>query len=483
MALDPLILLSGTELARRIRAREVRSLEAVDAHIAQIERVNPRLNAMVAERFDAAREEARRADALLASTPDPAALPPFHGVPCSIKECFALTGMPQTSGLVARKGYLAADDATAVARLRAAGAIPLGVTNVSELCMWMESNNRVYGRSNNPYDPRRTVGGSSGGEGAIVGAGGAPFGLGSDVGGSIRMPAFFNGVFGHKPTGGLVPNSGQFPLAQGATQRYCTTGPLARRAEDLMPLLRILAGPDGLEAGCIAWPLGDPDSVRLDGLRVVSIEDNGLIPVSNELRQTQRRVAAALADRGARVEWEHVPRLKQSLEIWSAMLASSEGGDFATMLGNGVPVNAFLELVKWGFGRSAHTLPAIMLALLENVPKWTPVRTQRLVALGAELRAELVKLIGPNGVLLYPPYASVAPRHAFPLAPPVCWAYTAILNVMELPVTQVPLGLDPDGVPLGIQVAAVHGNDHVTIAVARELERAFGGWVVPSLAG
>ncbi|MFN7955876.1 MAG: amidase [bacterium] len=482
MALDPLIRLSGAELAARIRTRELSSLEAVDAHIAQIQRVNPRLNAMVAERFAAAREEARRADAVLAATADPAELPPFHGVPCSIKECFALTGMPQTSGLVSRRGFVAPSDATAVARLRAAGAIPLGVTNVSELCMWMESNNRVYGRSNNPYDPRRTVGGSSGGEGAIVGAGGAPFGLGSDVGGSIRMPAFFNGVFGHKPTGGLIPNSGQFPMPTGDVRRYCTTGPLARRAEDLMPLVRILAGPDGIDGGCIARTLGDPASVRLEGLRVVSIEDNGLIPVSNDLRQAQRRVAEALAARGARVEWEHVPRLKQSLEIWSAMLATGGADDFAALLGDGTPVNAWKELAKWSFGRSNHTLPAIVLALLEKVPKWTPGRTQRLAALGAELRAQLVDLIGPRGVLLYPPYASVAPRHAFPLVPPICWAYTAILNVMELPVTQVPLGLDANGVPLGVQVAAVHGNDHLTIGVACELERIFGGWVVPSLA-
>src|SRR5207237_4871758 len=147
--------------------------------------------------------------------------------------------------------------APTVGGLRAAGAIPLGVTNLSELCMWMESNNRVYGRTGNAYDPRRTAGGSSGGEGAIVGAAGAPFGLGSDIGGSIRMPAFFNGVFGHKPTGGLVPNSGQFPMAHGPALRYLTTGPIARHAEDLMPLLRILAGPDGDDAGCVAMELGD----------------------------------------------------------------------------------------------------------------------------------------------------------------------------------------------------------------------------------
>src|SRR5262249_8717417 len=150
-----------------------------------------------------------------------------------------------TGGLYARRGKPATRDATAVKRLRAAGAIPLGVTNVSELCMWMESANTVYGRTSNPYDLARTPGGRSGGEGAIVGAGASPVGLGSDVGGSIRMPAFFCGVFGHKPTGGLIPNTGQFPIAENDALRYLTTGPLCRRAEDLWPIVRTLAGPDG----------------------------------------------------------------------------------------------------------------------------------------------------------------------------------------------------------------------------------------------
>src|SRR5262245_58857220 len=182
VGVDDLLSVSATELASRIRRRELSSLEVVDAHIAHLQRHNPVLNAVVCDRFDAARDEARAADARCAAGAD---LPPLHGVPCTIKESFALTGMPNTSGLVARKGLLSTADATAVRKVRAAGAIPLGVTNVSELCMWMESHNNVYGRTNNPYDPGRIVGGSSGGEGAAIGAGGSPFGVGSDVGGSI----------------------------------------------------------------------------------------------------------------------------------------------------------------------------------------------------------------------------------------------------------------------------------------------------------
>jgi fatty acid amide hydrolase 2 len=379
--------------------------------------------------------------------------------------------MPFTSGLVARKGLIAEGDAVAVARLRRAGAIPLGVTNVSELCMWMESDNRVYGRSNNPYDPRRTVGGSSGGEGAIVGAGGVPFGLGADIGGSIRMPAFFNGVFGHKPTGGLVDNAGQYPLPSGRAKTFLTTGPLARRAEDLAPLLRVLADTE----------VGDPASVELDGLDVLTVDGDGRIPVSADLRAAQSAAADALAARGARVRPARFAGLGRSVEIWSAMLQSAGGPTFSALLGDGEEIDAARELLRWVLRRSPHTLPALGLVLLEKVPRILPAQSARFVALGAALRRELVERIGPRGVMLYPSHPRPAPLHYRAMLLPWSWGYTAIVNVMELPSTQVPLGLNAGGLPLGVQVVGVPGNDHVTIAVALELERVFGGWVPPPL--
>ncbi|HEY3353683.1 MAG TPA: amidase [Polyangia bacterium] len=469
---------SGTALARLIRTRAVTSREVVEAHIARIERVNPVLNAVVAPRFATARAEADRADARVRDAA-PAELPPLHGVPCTIKEAIALEGMPYTSGLVARVGRTAPRDATGTARLRAAGAIPLGVTNCSELCMWMESANRVYGRSNNPYDPRRTVGGSSGGEGAIVAACGAPFGLGADVGGSIRMPAYFNGVFGHKPTGGLIPNTGHFPLAHGLGQRYLTTGPIARRAEDLWPLVRILAGPDGEDGGARALPLGDPAAVRLDELDVLVVEENGAVPVHADLRYALWRAADALGARGARVRRARFTALARSFDIWAAMLGSVGGPSFASLMGEGTPVRPWRELARWLLGRSPHTFPAIGLAALEGLSAAVPARQQRALALGAELHDELTRTIGPSGVLLYPPYPTTAPRHNAPLWPPFNWVYTAIFNVMQLPVTVAPLGLDGAGLPLGVQIAGIEGNDHVTIAVAQALEQALGGWVPP----
>lgn len=477
--MDALLTFSGTRLARMIRSREVSSLDVVDTHIRHIERVNPSLNAMVAERFDQARKEARAADDRV-RTSDPRDVPPLLGVPCSIKEAFALEGMPNTSGLISRRSLRSEYDATAVRRLREAGAIPLGVTNVSELCMWMESDNRVYGRTNNPYDLRRTVGGSSGGEGAIIAAGGTPFGLGSDVGGSIRMPAFFNGVFGHKPTGGLIPNTGQFPIAHNEARRYLTTGPLCRRAEDLFPLLRVLAGPDGHDA-CIDTPLQHPSTVAIHRLTVIDVPDNGLVGVSDSLREAQRRAGDALAAAGARVRKVRIAGLSASFAIWSAMLESAGGPTFAELMSDGQAFSPARELLRWATLRSPHTLPAIGLALMEQVPKLLPTSKERIIEVGVALRRELVERIG-DGVMLYPSYASTAPRHVEPLFPPFQWIYTAIVNVMELPSTQVPLGLDDRGLPLGVQVIAAHGNDHLCLAVAQELERAFGGWVPPSLA-
>jgi fatty acid amide hydrolase 2 len=468
--MDRLLTSSATELAARILRRELTSIEVVEAHIARIEAVNPRLNAMVCTRFDEARDEARAADAALVHGD---AVGPLHGVPCSVKECFALTGMPNTAGLVARKGPRATRDAVAVARLREAGAIPLGVTNTSELCMWMESSNKVYGRTNNPYDVERIVGGSSGGEGAIIGAGGAPFGVGSDIGGSIRMPAFFNGVFGHKPTGGLVSNEGQYPLPAEAALTYVTTGPLARRAADLAPLLRIMAGAEA------AAGIGDPTTVDLAELDVVMVEGDGRIRVSDDLARAQRAAADALLSRGAKVRTAKVKGFTKALEIWSSMIDAAGGPSYASLLGDGPEVRGGPELVRWALGRSPYTLPSLCLVLLEKLPRLLPSHGRRFVEAGAALRREVVDLLGPRGVMLYPPYPTPAPRHYRPLWPPFNWVYTAVFNVIEVPVTAAPLGLNAGGLPLGVQIAATHGNDHLTIAVALELERAFGGWVPP----
>jgi len=478
--MDSLLQKSGSELARLIREGERSALEVVECHIERIERVNPRLNAVVRERFDAARQEAVDADRLAEMVPA-ADLPPFHGVPCSIKESCALRGMPNSSGLVSRAGIVAEQDAPPVARLRAAGAIPLGVTNTSEITAWPGADNRVYGRTANAYHPDYQSGGSSGGEGAIIGAGGSPFGLGTDIGGSIRIPSFANGIFGHKPSGGLVPGTGQYPTYSGRLQRFNTTGPLARRAEDLMPLLRILAGPDGVDLGCTALQLGDPASVELESIRVIVVEGAARRPIDAELRLAQQNAAYALARRGARVEMHGLPRLRHAGEIYVALMHEGGGMPMETALGNGEPISLGRELGRALVGASSHMPSVLLLALAWRLGGLLKKRLARCAEMGRELGAELGDLLGDDGVLLLPSARSTPPRQGKQLAALANFVFTGLFNVLEMPVTQVPLGIGSRGLPLGVQVAATHGNDHLPIAIAMELEGLFGGWQPPPL--
>ena len=478
---DLLLTSSATELAARIRRGAASSAEVVLAHIRHARRVNPSINAIVVDRYAAVVQEAVATDrAFAAMTPaERTALPPLQsalwGVPCTIKECFALTGMPQTSGLVARaeRGVVAGEDAPSVARLRAAGALPLGVTNVSELCMWMEANNHVYGRTSNPYDLRRIVGGSSGGEGAIVASGASPFGLGSDIGGSIRLPAFFNGVFGHKPSPGLVPNDGQYPVAEADGARLLATGPLARRAEDLWPLLRVLS------AAAPALGSRTPQDVDLSGLRVVIVERPGVRDLHPDQRNALRRVADALPRFGIDVRTAELPALRRAFLLWSDRLATAGEAPFHELLGEGTPPPLARELLRWMLRRSAHTLPALALALLEKLPMQGTDGGARTKAALLELRGEIDRVLGPNGVLVQATFPRPAPRHNLPILSPQSAGYTAIFNALELPVTAAPTGLSPTGLPTGVQIAGRPGDDVLTIAVALALEQALGGWVPP----
>jgi fatty acid amide hydrolase 2 len=477
-AVDAWLVSSARALAALVRSGKARSEDVVTAHVEHARRVNPRVNAIVADRYDDALAEAREVDARIAKG-EVDRLAPFAGVPCTIKEAFGLRGMPNTAGLVSRKGRLATRDAITVARLRGAGAIPIGVTNVSELCMWMESSNRVYGRTSSAYDSARIAGGSSGGEGSIVGTGASPFGLGSDIGGSIRMPAFFNGVFGHKASSGTVPSTGQFPIAHGDALKLLATGPICRRAEDLWPLLQILAGPDGEDTTCTTPLVGSPDDVEVRGLTVLVVEDNGRIAVDASLKDAQARAARALEARGARVRLFKSPLFAKSLELWADRMAKAGGPTFAALMGGGEAVDAWRELGLWLRGKSEHTIPAIGLALLEKLPQHFPHAMGAVGSLGHDMRRTVEDALGPHGVILYPPYPRTAPKHDSPLFFPVEWMYTALWNALELPVTQVPCGLDKHGLPLGVQVVGKHGADAVTIAVARVLEDELGGWVPP----
>jgi fatty acid amide hydrolase 2 len=462
-------------IARWIRAREVSVAEVLEAHIDRIAAVNPALNAVIAQRFDRARREAAAAQARVMANSERDALPPLLGVPYTAKEYIMAEGMPLSAGIWSRRDVRADRDAETVKRLAAAGAILVGITNVPEGGLWLETYNDVYGRTVNPWDPRHTAGGSSGGEGAIVAAGGVPFGLGADVGGSIRIPAAFCGCVGHKPTGRLVPNTGFWPQAHGELSAYLVCGPLGRRVEDMMPILRVLAGPDGVDPVARPMTLGDPDAVDLREVTVYPVESNGSTRVAEVSRNAVRDTATALRDRGATIGTLDNKRMKRAFLIWSAMMASAGGPAYAEILGNGTAISPMRELAKLAVGRSRHTLPAVVLVGLERVAARMPGQVDKAVADGHALRAELEAVLGPNGVILHPPYSRPAPRHFAPMLTPFDFVCTGLFNVLEMPATVVPVGF-ADGLPLAVQVIACRGNDHVTLAVAAELERAFGGW-------
>ncbi|XP_042335564.1 fatty-acid amide hydrolase 2 isoform X2 [Sceloporus undulatus] len=480
-------LFAGETLCSIILLLEVSCVDVIETYIGRIKQVNPLINALVRDRFEAALQEAHQVDKLLLEGHDDEETLqekfPFLGVPVTIKEAFALHGLPNTSGLVNRRNIISVADATVVSRLKQAGTIPLGVTNCSELCMWYESSNRVYGRTNNPYDLGCIVGGSSGGEGCILAAAGSVIGIGSDIGGSIRMPAFFNGIFGHKPTTGVVPNEGQFPNAMGIRTNFLCTGPMCRYSEDLEPMLRVMAGPN-------IGKLKLDEEVSLENIKFYSMEHDGgsvfVSRVDREILQAHRKVVKHLeTDLGVQVQNVAIRDMKYSFQIWSVMMSSSDSNGqetqaFTELLGDhGKPVWPSWELVKWMMGMSSHTLPAIALGLTEKVVKYSPRENAKLAAKAQSLQTQMVNLLGDDGVLLYPSHPVVAPRHHTPLAMPFNFAYTAIFNILGLPVTQCPLGLSKDHLPLGIQVVAGPHNDHLTLAVARYLEKAFGGWVPP----
>lgn len=327
---DDVLLQPAIDLAAKIHRQELSSVQVVSAFIARIKAVNGIINAVVDHRFDEALEEASRADeAIKEASEDPDKLRdlqrqrPFLGVPFTTKDCFAVKGLSYTAGLLARGQRKAkADfDADVVAQMRNAGGIPLGVTNVSELCMWMESANKVYGKTRNPYHIGRIPGGSSGGEGSNLASGCSPIGIGSDVGGSIRMPAFFNGIFGHKPSTGLVSNLGQLPVAQGEINDFLVTGPMSRYASDLTPLFKVMLRPN------LPVNLRLDEPVDLKKLKIFYMVDDGgfplISPVHEDLKIAQKKLIELWADRhGAKAVQLNLKRFFYSVLIWSNKMAS-----------------------------------------------------------------------------------------------------------------------------------------------------------------
>jgi fatty acid amide hydrolase 2 len=359
-----------------------------------------------------------------------------------------------------------------------AGGILLGLTNTSELALWFETENRLYGRTRNPYDLQRIAGGSSGGCAAAIACGGSPISLGTDTGGSIRVPAFCCGVFGHKPSVGLVPQTFEYPVVHGEARRMLTVGPLARRAEDLMPLLRILAGRDGIDPIVEDVRLGDPAGVSLEGLRVLISKRCFVGKIRRELLHARARAAHALAAAGASVETVELPQMRWMLEPALATLSDAGKTTLSSvLLAGGVRPLKLRDVVDAG---GAHTVPLRLWSLADRLSAViSPRRMEQMVARGREFAQELADAVG-DGVLLHPPLPALAPHHRRTYGRLLFFQPAGIFNLAGLPVTEVPLGLGEEGLPLGVQVAAGPLRDHVAIAVALELEQALGGWTPPA---
>ncbi|WP_316574579.1 amidase [Nocardia canadensis] len=467
---------SALGLAAAIRTGAVRARAVVDAHIAVLERFTPATNAVVVERYAAARAQADAADAHLAT--GPATLPPLFGVPITVKESLAVAGLPNTAGVLARRHVRPTANATVVHRVLDAGAIVLGLTNTAEGCMWIETDNRVYGRTSNVHDRTRTAGGSSGGEGAAVGSGGSPLGLATDTLGSIRIPAFCNGVFGHRPSTGLLPTTGAWPPPYGVAA-LCANGLIARRADDLLPLLRIMAGPDGIDPLARDMALGDPATTSLRGVRVVLLDGAFAPGVGREVLAARDRAAAALDNAGAEIVRVRMRSLRM-IGLFTAMVLAKETGiSFAEIMrGEGADILAPRQLVD---PRGDHTLPTRLLAFGELLAARVPAGpARRITGAAHEAAAEIAETIG-DGLLLHPTLTSVAPRHGHTTGRPWHTDAVAPFSLAGLPVTQVPLGRGAHGLPLGVQVVAGAGRDHLSIAAALTLQDAFGGWVRPRL--
>ncbi len=456
---------SATSIAQSIRDKQVSAAEVVQAHLDRIAEVNPSLNAVVQLCADRALEEATEADAALARGDDTG---PLHGVPMTLKDSLDTEGVVTTGGTTGRRDFVPDTDATVTARLRAAGAILMGKTNTPELTMAGETDNSVYGRTNNPFDLERSPGGSSGGAGAIVTTGGSPFDIGSDTGGSIRMPAHLCGIAGIKPNSGRVPRTGHIiEYTLGATDSYTQNGPMARYVEDLELVLRVISGPDWIDPAIIDMPLGDPADVDLNSLRVAFYTDPpGFKVPAQETRDTVQAAVRALSDVAASVE-EDAPSALERVPDMTARIGGGDGRAGTRRL-----------LDKAGTSEISVILTR---RIDEAEPITTPEFTKSLEDLD-QYRSDMLQFISDYDVIVAPVTAQPAQphgasfedrnRHAF---------YTGPYNLTGWPGTVVRCGTSSEGLPIGVQVIARPWREDVSLAVAAFLESALGGWQKPPM--
>jgi len=465
---DELVFMSATKIAQLIRDKKVSSVEVVKALYGRIDAVNPKLNAVVQFCRDRALAEAKAADELLANGKSKG---PLHGVPMTIKDSWDTEGVISTGGTQGRAFFVPAKDATTVARLRAAGAILLGKTNTPEFTLGGINGlgttvNIIYGMSRNPYDVTRSTSGSTGGGGAIIAAGGSPFDIGTDFGGSIRGPAHANGIAGIKPTSGRVPRTGHIVDYGGVFESYQQGGPLARKVEDLSLIMPIIAGPDDLDAAILPMPWADPLKVDISKLRVAYYTNLAPGSVKPTAEMTALVVAGAkfFESLGCKVEESHPPGAIEAAEI-STKLREGDGNAWQKRLTDKY------HTTKPGPDRR-FDYPLIPTAeytrLLEERDAW------RSKMIGWVKSYDLIicpPALGPSPVIGSPEANSRAPGSG----------YTTTYNLTGWPSGVVRAGTSPENMPLGLMLTAQPWREDVVLAAMSAVEGKFGGWSKPSL--
>ncbi|XP_053603747.1 fatty-acid amide hydrolase 2-A-like isoform X2 [Plodia interpunctella] len=458
----------------------------VSAYIDHIKTVNPLLNAVVEERYRAALEDAKAVDRKIEEAKRNGALKqlfegrPLLGVPFTVKESCSLSGLSNAVGCLENAGRRATIDGEAVRLVKEAGAIPLLVSNTPELCLGWETTNLLRGATNNPYDFNRTPGGSSGGEAALLACGASPLSVSSDIAGSIRIPAAFCGIFGHKPTPGIIPIEGHIPtLSDENYPRFLTVGPMTRKAEDLPLLMNIMAGEN-------RHKLNLDEPVRIEDIRVHYMTDAGesiaLLNVDDSIRHGILNAVKYLEKEcGSKICEEKFKDLEDSVEISVSVFFAMK--DIPNMLQDPtnpkVDKSLAVELIKYMFGGGSRSLQGLGFTLIHRNNLFIPESRNKYYSDKAhKLREEMTRVLGTDGVLLYPVFNGLAHRHNQVFFRASGVLYTMVFNILGMPATSVPVGWH-DGLPVAVQVIAAPNQDRLCLAVAKQLEIAFGGWRPP----
>ena len=474
---------SAIEMARAVRQRQVSGVELLDLHLERVHQHNEMLNAIVVLDVERARARARQADAAIARGD---ALGPLHGVPMTVKESFDVAGLPTTWGLPELCDNVASSNATAVDALQNAGAIIFGKTNVPAYLSDWQSFNAIYGCSNNPWDLARTPGGSSGGAAASLAAGMSALEIGSDIGASIRCPAHFCGVYGHKPSFGIVPQRGHWIPGVHAPLDMLVCGPLARNAEDLALAFEVVAGPEPIDR--TAWTLRLPSArkTELKDFRIAVKLDDPNCAVDREVTDCLQVVVDALASVGAKVNDRAHPRIDtvRAHELYTLLLRGASGGMFT----DETYAQAFAragQLRANDQSASANQLRGIV----QSHRSWFKAHEQR-----QALRAAWADFFQDYDVLLCPVASMTAFPHdhrerpqrtlvvngqveEFNLHVPGFWA--GIASLPYLPATSAPAGRTPGGLPVGIQIVGPYLEDRTTLEFSRLLAEVTDGFVPP----